>query len=176
MARQLHHTGCLKQLCFLYESMFKHSELEKVRLVQQYNDGTTKTKKCPMFGGKEGIKGLLYVKEQFCSVACQLDFTTDVELFNSFKEVLTDTAEEKWENLTSGIAGPDKTGPRFNQEIALFYQTYCDNEARDVMFDYLKTLKCLVKVTPRDHSDRVETMICYSNKLPGILPMMNNNQ
>eukprot|EP00957_Ditylum_brightwellii_P186478 14197986-Ditylum_brightwellii.AAC.1 len=61
MARQLHHTGCLKEPCFLYESTFKHSELEK---------------------------------EQFHSVACQLDFTTVLELFNNFKEVLTSTAEE----------------------------------------------------------------------------------
>eukprot|EP00957_Ditylum_brightwellii_P030384 2301363-Ditylum_brightwellii.AAC.1 len=134
MAMQLHHTSCLKQPCFLSESMFNYSELEKVKLVQHYNDGTTKTKKYPMFGGKEGIKGLLHVKERFCSIAHQLNFTMGVELFHNFKEVLIDTAKKKWENLTSGIADPDKTVPRFNQEIALFYQTYCDSEVRDVMF------------------------------------------
>eukprot|EP00957_Ditylum_brightwellii_P088089 6710460-Ditylum_brightwellii.AAC.1 len=66
-----------------------------------------------------------------------------MELFNNFKEILIDTAEGKWENLMSGIADTDKTDMRFNMEIALFYHTYCDNEARDIMFDYLKTLKRL---------------------------------
>eukprot|EP00957_Ditylum_brightwellii_P168422 12819944-Ditylum_brightwellii.AAC.1 len=99
-----------------------------------------------------------------------------MELFKNFGEILTDTAEEKWKNLTSGIADADKTDVRFNMEIALFYQTYCDNKVRDIMFDYLKTLKRPVKVTSCDHSDQVETMICYSNKLPGLSPTMNNNQ
>uniref|UniRef100_A0A6V2AN04 Uncharacterized protein n=1 Tax=Ditylum brightwellii TaxID=49249 RepID=A0A6V2AN04_9STRA len=106
-----------------------------------------------MFSGKEGIEGLMYVEECFRSIAHQLDYTTGMELFNNFEEILTDTTEEKWENLMSGIVDADKTDMRFNTEIALFYQTYCDNEARDIMFDYLKTLKCPVKVTPCDHSD-----------------------
>eukprot|EP00957_Ditylum_brightwellii_P036190 2741733-Ditylum_brightwellii.AAC.1 len=63
MAKQLQNSGCLKQPCFLYKSTFKHSDVEKVQLVQQYDDGLTKTKKCPMFSGKEGIEGLLYVEE-----------------------------------------------------------------------------------------------------------------
>eukprot|EP00957_Ditylum_brightwellii_P114730 8748579-Ditylum_brightwellii.AAC.1 len=53
----------LKQPCIEYEMRFKHSDLERVNLSQQYNNRTTKTKKCPVFTGAEGIEGLLYVEE-----------------------------------------------------------------------------------------------------------------
>eukprot|EP00957_Ditylum_brightwellii_P099261 7561038-Ditylum_brightwellii.AAC.1 len=53
----------LKQPCIEYETMFKHSDLECAKLIQLYDSRTTKTKKCPVFTGAEGIEGLLYVKE-----------------------------------------------------------------------------------------------------------------
>eukprot|EP00957_Ditylum_brightwellii_P085083 6469184-Ditylum_brightwellii.AAC.1 len=83
-------TKPLKQPCILYETKFKHSDLERVKLVQLHDDGTTKIKKCPVFLGTEGIEGLLYVEERFRSVAQQLHYTTGVEMFDNFKEILTD--------------------------------------------------------------------------------------
>eukprot|EP00957_Ditylum_brightwellii_P111601 8512270-Ditylum_brightwellii.AAC.1 len=64
-----------------------------------YDNGTTKTKKCPVFIGAEGIEGFLYVDEHFRSVAHQLEFTTGAELFDNFEEILTDSAEEKWDTI-----------------------------------------------------------------------------
>eukprot|EP00957_Ditylum_brightwellii_P102158 7787635-Ditylum_brightwellii.AAC.2 len=32
--------------------------MEKVKLIQSYDDGTTKSKKCPIFSGTEGIEGI----------------------------------------------------------------------------------------------------------------------
>jgi len=85
----------MKAPCMEYKAKFKHSELEKVKLTQTYDDGSTKTKKAPIFTGIEGIEGLLYVEEHFRSIANTLQFE-DTELFDNFAECLTDTAEEKW--------------------------------------------------------------------------------
>eukprot|EP00957_Ditylum_brightwellii_P003325 251687-Ditylum_brightwellii.AAC.1 len=69
------------------------------------------------------------------------------DLFNNFEEILTDTAEDKWDNL-----------------------------ARDIMYDYLKTLKHPMKITPHDHSAQIKMMVHYSKKLPGLSPALNADQ
>eukprot|EP00957_Ditylum_brightwellii_P175464 13358527-Ditylum_brightwellii.AAC.1 len=76
----------------------------------------------PYFTETEGIEGLLFVEEQYRSAACQLQFSTGLELFGNFDEVLKDTAEEKWESLVSGIDEADKTPKRFDLEIGRFYR------------------------------------------------------
>ena len=85
------------------QGFIEHSKLERLKLSQAYADGSTKTKKCPCFSGEHGIECLLYVENCFHNIARQLDFTTGVELFDNFEEVLVDTAEEKWENLVSTV-------------------------------------------------------------------------
>eukprot|EP00957_Ditylum_brightwellii_P085015 6464032-Ditylum_brightwellii.AAC.1 len=66
----------LKQPCMTYEATFKHSNLERIKLTQSYNDGSTRSKKCPIFTGAKGIEGLLYVEERFRGIAQQLNFDT----------------------------------------------------------------------------------------------------
>eukprot|EP00957_Ditylum_brightwellii_P085138 6473204-Ditylum_brightwellii.AAC.1 len=41
------------------------------------------------------------------------------------------------------------------------------------MFEYLRLLCHPTKVEPRDHSNCIETLVQYANKLPGLLPDMN---
>eukprot|EP00957_Ditylum_brightwellii_P069937 5310857-Ditylum_brightwellii.AAC.1 len=77
----------LKQSYMKYEATFKHSNLERIKLAQSYNDGSTCTKKCPIFTGAQGIEGLLYVEERFRGIAQQLNFDTGAKLFNNFEEV-----------------------------------------------------------------------------------------
>eukprot|EP00957_Ditylum_brightwellii_P043255 3277935-Ditylum_brightwellii.AAC.1 len=60
--------------------------MEKVKLIQLYDDGTTRTKKCPVFSGTEEIEGLLYVEEIFRSVAKYLTCDDGPSLFNNFEE------------------------------------------------------------------------------------------
>eukprot|EP00957_Ditylum_brightwellii_P165140 12573348-Ditylum_brightwellii.AAC.1 len=69
--------------------------MEKIKLLQNYDDGTTCNKKCLIFTGTEGIERLLCVKERFRGIAWQLTFDTGLELFNKFEEVVTNTAEDK---------------------------------------------------------------------------------
>eukprot|EP00957_Ditylum_brightwellii_P024535 1852232-Ditylum_brightwellii.AAC.1 len=86
MAKQLALMGCLKQPRFLYKATFKHSDMEKVKLIQSYDDGITRTKKCPVFSGTEEIERLLYVEERFRSIAKQLTYDDGPSLFNNFEE------------------------------------------------------------------------------------------
>eukprot|EP00957_Ditylum_brightwellii_P018009 1356970-Ditylum_brightwellii.AAC.1 len=70
------------------------------------------------------MEGLLYVEEHFRSVAWQLNFTEGSELFDNFEEVLTDSAEEKWDTLTSGIDQLSRSADRFDHAIKEFYLKY----------------------------------------------------
>ena len=87
----------LKKPCFEYKSSFKTSKFEKVKLKQNFDDGTSKTKECPVFTGEFGIESLLYIEEKFRKIASQLKFDTGIELFDAFSEVVSETAEEKWD-------------------------------------------------------------------------------
>eukprot|EP00957_Ditylum_brightwellii_P093210 7097579-Ditylum_brightwellii.AAC.1 len=99
----------LKELCMKYKPTFKHSDLETIKLKQEYVNGSNKTKTCPMFTGEEGIEGLLFVEEQFQKIAHELGYNTGAEIFDSFKDVLADNAEMKWDNLVSAIPAADQT-------------------------------------------------------------------
>eukprot|EP00957_Ditylum_brightwellii_P077990 5928149-Ditylum_brightwellii.AAC.1 len=141
MAKQLTLMGCLKQPCFLYKPTLKHSDVEKVKLTQSYGDGTTRTKKCPVFSGTKGIEGLLYFEERFKSIAKQPTYNNVPSLFDRFEKVLQDMAEEKWEKLASQVADADRDVPHFDAEIKKCYLSYCNNEAKDIMIVYLDNLK-----------------------------------
>ena len=165
----------LKQPCIKYKSSFEHNKLEQVTLVQTYQD-STKKKKCPVFTGEFGIEQLLYVEERFRKVCRQLDYTTADELFDSFEEVVMNNAEDKWENVTSRIQNNQRTVPIFNQVIQQYYLHYCDHEARDAMFEYVRQIQKPFQSEASEHSDRMETLIRYANKLPGNEPPLNDQQ
>eukprot|EP00957_Ditylum_brightwellii_P194759 14835458-Ditylum_brightwellii.AAC.1 len=99
--------------------------------MQMYNNGTTKTKKCPVFTGAEGIEGLLYVEERFRSVARQLEFTTGAKLLDNFEEILTNSAEEKWGTIVSNIDAATRSPGGFENVIKALYLKYCDTTAKD---------------------------------------------
>lgn len=164
--------NALQKPCMEYKSKFVPSELEKVKLIQDYDGGRKKEKKCPTFSGKEGIEGLLYVEERYRKIARQLDFDTGPELYDGFEEVLTDSAEEHWENIISGITEANKTVARFDQSMEQFYLKYCDSEARDVLIKYLRDVRRPVKEDPQTFADRMETLVRYANKLPGRSPRL----
>jgi hypothetical protein len=168
--------AALKSNCIDYKSSFVHSELERVKITQTFADGSTKTKKCPTFLGEFGIESLLYVEERFRNFARQLLFDTGPELFDNFEEILTDSAEEKWENLVSGIGAAARTVPRFNAEMQNLYLRYVDTEARDTMIKYLPTCRKPRDAEPRTHVDSMETLMRYANMLPGTELALNEQQ
>eukprot|EP00957_Ditylum_brightwellii_P005452 416922-Ditylum_brightwellii.AAC.1 len=66
----------LKEPCMKYKPTFKHSDLETIKIKQEYNDKISKTKTCTVFTGEEGIEGLLFVEELFQKIARQLGYNT----------------------------------------------------------------------------------------------------
>ena len=162
--------------CIVYSSKFDSSKLEKAQLSQTWDDGTTKKKKCPIFSGEHGIEALLYVEDRFNSICRQLEFTTGEELFDAFEEIVSNQAEQRWETLTGQLTAQQKTNARFRQEMDNFYLSYCDDDARDTMFDYLRSFTKPFSTAAGAHADRMEILVNYANRLPGLEPPMNEDQ
>ena len=165
-----------REPCIKFESSFDHSKLEKAQFTQTYDDGSSKKKKCPIFNGDNGIEALLYVEDRFNSICRQLQYTDGDELFDNFAEVVAGKAEDKWETLTVNIAPQDRTPQRFREVMDTFYLSYCDEEARDTMFKYLRKWKKNFKSEAGEHADRMETLVRYANRLPGLEPQLNDDQ
>ena len=151
----------LHKPAFMYEQSFKPSELEKVKLHQDYNDGTRRTDNCPIFTGAEGVEGLLYVKERFDNSCGILTFDTGVEKFDNFARLLTNNAEQHWTNLTMGIVAGNRSLARFDMEFRRFTLRYSTNHARDHMMQYLRTeaVRKPHNVEVPHHIERLSTMI-----------------
>ena len=160
-----------------YKSTFLPSELSLVKLKQDFQDGSSKDKKCPVFGGAHGIEALLYVEERFRKIASRtLQWNTGHELFDGFEEFLIDTALTNWEDLILPLAEADKTLARFEQTLQEMYRKYVGAEARDIQFEYFRGLRKPIKLSPLDHSSRMLTLARFGNKLPGHEPMLTEDQ
>ena len=57
-----------------------------------------------------------------------------------------------------------------------FYLSYCDDDSRDIMFAYLRKFKKPYEMAAGEHTDRMEVLVRYANKLPGMEPEMNEDQ
>ena len=136
----------------------------------------TKKKNCPTFTGEHGIESLLYVEDRFRAVSRQLEYNTGEELFDNFEEIVMNTAEEKWMNLTQHLQPAQKTPQQFDSSLEEFYLRYCDEDARDTMFKYLRSLKKPFKAEPQAHTDRMETMMRYANRFPVLEPPLQEEQ
>jgi hypothetical protein len=160
-----------------YKSGFVPSDLSSVKLKQQFEGGSSKDKMCPIFNGEHGIEALLYVEERFRKIASRtLDWTTGQELFDGFEEVLIDTALTNWEDLILPIEEANKTPEHFEVVLQQLYRKYVGAEARDIQFEYFRTLRKPLKSNPLDHSSRMLTLSRYGNKLPGNEPALNDDQ
>jgi hypothetical protein len=162
--------------CIEYKSSFVKSELETVKLRQNYDDGTRREYKTPVFNGEGTIECFFYVEERFLHYAAKLEWITGPEMFDNFEEILTDTALEKWETRTQNIALVDRTMERYTQVIEEYILEYVDPLSKDYMIKYLKDFHRPVHTKPRDHATRMETLIRYTNRLPGTEPDITPQQ
>ena len=160
-----------REPCIKFESSFDHSKLEKAQFTQTYDDGSTKKKKCPIFNGDDGIDALLYVEDRFNSICRQLQYKDGDELFDNSAEVVAGKAEDNWEILTVNIAHQNRTPQRFREVMDTSYLSYCDEETRDIMFKYLRKWKKKFKSEAGEHVNRMETLVRYANRLPGLEPV-----
>ena len=127
--------------------------------------------------GEYVIEALLYVEERFRKIAVRtLSWTTGPELFNSFEEVLLDTALTNWEDLVAPIEEVDKTPEQFELTLQQLYRKYVGAEAQENQFEHFCTLQKPLKSSTLDHSSRMLTLARYANKLPGNDPPLMEEQ
>lgn len=156
-----------------YVSKVDETSLRTVELSTRDNNGNKLKEYCPVFDGKGGLEGLLYVEEEFDSVVDSLGLTTGAEKFDKYRKILSHTALQKWKTIVSdeGATGHGRTAARFIRCKDLLRQRYSGNQhdARDVMIKYLTSTECSKpkSVSTIDHVDRLETLIRYTNKLKG---------
>jgi hypothetical protein len=62
-----------------------------------------------------------------------------------------------WEDLVAPIADVDKTPERFEQTLQAMYRKCVGAEARDIEFEYFRTLQKSLKSSTLDHSIRMFT-------------------
>jgi hypothetical protein len=121
-----------------YKSGFVPSDLTSLKLKQQFEGGSLKDKMCPLFNGEHVIKALLYVEARFQKIASHtLLWTTGLELFDGFKEVLIDMALTNWEDLILPIVEADKMPERFEVVLQQLDRKYVGAEARDIQLEYI---------------------------------------
>jgi hypothetical protein len=160
-----------------YKTGFVYSALATMKLKQYFVGSSAKDKKCPTFSRKHGIETLLYIEERFRKIATHtLSWTTGLELFKGFEEILLDTALSNREDIISPIEDEDKTPERFELTLQEMYREHVGAEARDVQFKYFRSIQKPLKASTMDHLSRMLTFARYSNKLPGNEPILTKEQ
>jgi hypothetical protein len=87
-----------------------------------------------------------------------------------------DTALTNWEDITSTIAENTRTPARFELAIQEMYRKYVGAEAREIQFEYFRSLQKPLKSSILDHSSRMLTLTRYGNRLPGTEPILTEEQ
>ena len=91
-------------------------------------------------------------------------------MFDAFEKVASNQTEHRWETLSGQLTAQQKTNARFRQVMDNFHLSYCDDNARDTMFDYLRNFTKPYSVTAGIHTDLMEILFNYANRLPGLEP------
>ena len=159
----------LHKACIGYKRNFKPSEMGSVKLQQNYIDGTSATRVCYVFSGSEGVEGLLHTKDLFDQVCTALQFTEGRELFNSFEQIVSDTAADRWANLVTAIPEADRDAPRFETEWRNFLRLYTTSKGRDYMVEYLNSAEVQKPhdTECNDHAERMKALIRRANQMEG---------
>ena len=167
----------LHALCLKYDPSFDHQDLTQVKLSQAMVDGTTRKRSVPQFSGKYGVEALLHVELAFCSAATHLLWNTADEFFDHFPECFSEQAEEQWRNIMAAVpAGALMNMARFDQCLREMYLYYVGADARDVLYEHIKTWYKPYSKSVRDHATRMETVIRYAAMLPGTAIVWNDNE
>lgn len=98
-------------------STFIPLELPIVKLKQDFIDGNYKERKCLVFNGEHGIEPLFYLEERFHKVVTNIMWTTGLELYDGFEDILIDTALTNWEDLTALLMNVQKSLANFEQSM-----------------------------------------------------------
>ena len=163
---------------FDYKTSVEEANLSYVKF--RFSDGEDETEevKLPKFTGDGGLEALLYVEEEFRNVQEEHEWNSNA-CFKHFKKLLGGTALTRWKNVLQSLTVAERNhADAFNQTIKKLHLKYCTSTARDTMYEYLRSSECRKprSVSPRDHAERLKTMIRYASKLPGEDPILTAYQ
>jgi hypothetical protein len=147
-----------------------------VKLRQNYDDGTRREYKTPVFNGEGTIE--CFSNERFLHWhAAKLEWTTGPEMFDNFEEILTDTALEKWETrIQNNISLGDRTMDRFTQVIEEYILEY-RSSSKGLHDQYLRLLSSsCTHQTARSCNENGNVSSAMPNRLPGTEPDTRNKQ
>ena len=110
-------------------------------------------------------------------ISCRLDRFKGSPRFVNFGECLADTVEQQWDTVLAATAHP-RTNAGFLLYINEFYQRYVQEDAKDVMIEYMATEECIQSrnAATLDHCNRMQIMMRRMNRLPGIEPYTGDNK
>lgn len=172
-----------------YKSVLNLAELSYVKVSQDFDDGTTKTAKLPVFDGiRGGLEALFYVISRFERTAIdELYMSTDPANtipdyplhFIKFKQVLDQQALHFWTNhvLQRYPNTGSHTAANWTNAKNMLKKSFAGgDQARDYIIDYLATDSCRkpVRTSIEDHVRRIIQLIDYANDSQGNGPLIQS--
>jgi hypothetical protein len=126
-----------------------------------------------------GMEALFRTEDTFRRACSAMSLNTNhaahrVAVNNLFADCLTGHALDAWLVLVNGMPNSN-----FDTLIQRFYLKFCRSSARDDMQVYLMTTHCQKRgdTSVREHVACMETLICYTDKLPGdVAPLGDSNE
>ena len=162
-----------------YVPKFDFKDLAEKKITQEYDDGSTRSAKIPMYDPKDGLEALLLVEREFRKAMEDLDLEDDADgkqWFRHFDKLMIGAASTRWQQHIRGIANNDRTIDRFNNSVRTFYVSFAGSRSRDKLIEYIQTIRKPRKVDPRSHSSRMQQLADFANKLPGDMPELTEFQ
>mmetsp|Transcript_4341 Transcript_4341/g.7586 ORF Transcript_4341/g.7586 Transcript_4341/m.7586 type:complete len:389 (-) Transcript_4341:112-1278(-) len=163
--------------CIVYEKAFDQStKFRDVKLVQEFDDGTKKSRIIPVFSGEYGAEALLWVVSSFQKASAVLAYE-NADLFDNFDQCVSGVGETRWNNIAEGIEADERITAFFNSAIDEMIASLAGANAHNYLISYLTTQVTKPRnVMPNEHVVRVQEMITVANKLPGTEPRINDQQ
>jgi hypothetical protein len=92
-------------------------------------------------------------------------------------QILSDSAEQYWENIVDAMGNVARTVARFDQCYDVLVLRYLHEHARDHMVDYSGSAEVLKShdTGARHHGERFQTLIRHTNQLPGTVIEIDDN-
>jgi hypothetical protein len=159
-----------------------HSPLEKLERVRVHikrEQHHTKYYVEQFDGIQGGMEALFRTEDAFRRACSAMNLNTNhaahrVAVNNLFADCLSGRALDAWLVLVDGMPSSN-----FDAIIQRFYLKFCRSSARDDMKVYLMTTHCQKRgdTSVREHVARMETLIRYTDKLPGdVAPLGDSNE
>lgn len=166
-----------------YIPAYKIVDLDKVTLLQNFDDDTTVKIEVPVFTGIEGLEIFHQVCTIFNNACDELQWTNGDERFTGFAKILRDIAHFEWiSNVLPNYPhdpAHHRTIQQFNNAIIEMRTSFGGGpKARNHILAYIESRECLKKkrTTVHEHVRRIGQLITLANLSKGTKPRIGVTQ